>query len=93
MTDALERLITPAVVVALLSVIIQGIKAGVDLISQVRARRISVRQAQITYVTALFALVDGIPLENAQCAVLKMKLARQLLPGELPEMLREVISE
>ncbi len=93
MADWFEPLVKPAVAVALLSVVVQGVKAAVDLVSQARARRISSRQAMISYVTALFALVDGMPLGNAERAVLKSKLASELLPGQLPEAILKAMGD
>jgi hypothetical protein len=93
MADWFDPLVKPAVAVALLSVAVQGVKAAVDLVSQVRARRISSRQAAIAYVTALFTLVDGVPLDDAERAVLKSRLARDLLPGVLPEAIRKAMGD
>ena len=93
MNDWSDLLVKPAMAIALLSVVVQGIKAAVDLLSQARARRISTRQAQIAYATTLLGLADGLHLDEGTRAVLKTDLAHELLPGELPDALRRVLGD
>ncbi len=91
MDDWLTSFAKPAIAVALLSVTVHGAKAFVDLLGQVRGRRISREQSQIAYVAALLKLVDDLPMARGRQIVLKVKVARTLLPGGLPSFFREEI--
>ena len=84
MSDWLEALAAPTIAIALASVMIQGIKAAADLISQMRGRKTSRELRQIAYVNALLQLTHSLPMDEGRKAALKLELARTLLPGDLP---------
>lgn len=100
MEQILEALRTPAgavamlsVGVALLSFILQGINAIINIVIHVRDRGVSVSQQRIEYLTALFLFVDGLPIDDGRKTVLKSQLLRQASAAQLPIELSQVLDE
>ncbi|MCI5221941.1 MAG: hypothetical protein D3924_04545 [Candidatus Electrothrix sp. AR4] len=79
--------------VALFSVILQGLKAAIDIIGQARNRKLSISQRQIEYVSSLFSMIDGLPIDDGRKIVLKATLLETNIPVSLPDELKKEIED
>lgn len=80
--------LVPGIVVALASVVIQGMKSAVDLWLQLSARRVSIEQRRMAYVTTVCALIDALPLAEGDRIVAKQRIAQRELEGIVSEDVR-----
>lgn len=66
----------PTVILGSLGLLIQGVKAGWDLIMSIRSHRNSRDALMLQEVNALMNLVAGLPLAESRKAAWKVKLVR-----------------
>ena len=70
--------LVPSVIVAAVGLLVQGIKAGWDLVLSIRASSGSQRALRLQEVTALLNLINGLPIAEAKKGVWKARLLKQL---------------
>jgi hypothetical protein len=84
--------LVPAVFVALLGLILQGIKALLDIFNQFRSRKLARQQSLISLTTALFQLLDASSHTGGEKLTIKQELANQLLIDVVPQEIIELLS-
>jgi len=88
----------PTVIVGALGLLVQGVKAGWDLVMSLKSHRNTQNGLRLQEVNALMNLVTGLPLAEARKAVWKVKLVGlirdgapiQDVYGSLEELIAEV---
>ena len=91
MNSILNSLLTPAIIIASITLIIQGIFGVINTLMQIREGKSSRNANQISYVNSLLQLTDGLPLGEGTKTVIKIRIAKELLPDSLPQILIENI--
>ncbi|MBN2100234.1 MAG: hypothetical protein JW753_11635 [Dehalococcoidia bacterium] len=81
----MEGYLVPAVVIAIVSIIIQGIWAGFELYDRRKARSLAARQGSIALCVALMQLADATGRSPGETLEIKKSLVRELLSGAVPE--------
>jgi hypothetical protein len=81
----MEPYLAPAVVIALIGIVVQGIKAILDIIDRAKARRIGERQRKISLCVALMSMINEMSLSDGKKVEYKEKLIKHLLSDMLTE--------
>lgn len=92
MSEGYSMIVTPAIIIALISVIFQGVQACVDLFDRWRQRKIAEDQRRIAMVTALLSLIEEIPASNAAKAKAKVDTVKEWFPGGVPATVAGLMS-
>ncbi len=81
----MEDYLAPAVLVAIIGMIFQGIKALIDIIDNIKNRKITKRQERISLYGALIELLKNSGLTDGEIYSTKLELIDQLLSDSLPD--------
>lgn len=84
MVEIMKSIMEPAILIALISVIIHGIKAFIDLIFSIKNRKIDKIQTEINYITTLLSFIDNVPLAAGKKTQLKWEILKNNIPGKIP---------
>lgn len=93
MNEFIKPFLVPAVLVAAITLMVQGILGIINTILQMRAGKAGRDANQINYVVSLLQLIDGLPISPGQKATKKVYVTRTLLPVGLPKELEDLIKE
>jgi hypothetical protein len=85
-------ILTPAIIVAIAGIIVQGIKALLDLLDQVKSRNTVTRQKNISLAVALMQLIDVTSHSMGEKLILKEKVVKYLLKDTLPEEIIKILN-
>jgi hypothetical protein len=91
----------PSVVVAALGLLVQGIKAGWDLVLSIKASHGSQHSLKLQEIGALLNLISGLPIPEARKTVWKATVLKQLhekgsisdIYGTVDKLLGEIRAE
>ena len=84
----MEEFLTPAITVAIIGLILQGVKAGLDLVDRSISRKFVMRQSNIALFLALMQLTEAAGLTPGEVIEVKEILVKHLLADTLsPETL------
>lgn len=75
----MEAYLAPAVMVALAGLILQGVKAAIDLWQQAAAQKAVNRQRNIALYVAISQLIDASAATSGECLEAKRRLANLVL--------------
>ena len=87
----MDAYLAPAIVVALIGIIIQGIKALLDLIDRAKARETSERQSRIALCVALMGMVNVMSVPEGAKVEYKESLIKSLLSDMLTEDINQLL--
>lgn len=90
MDNLVDLSITPAIIIALISVIIQGIKILIDLIIQIINKKNTNKQNNLIYLTILNEFIDSSPLDDGEKISLKIDILKQYSRDEIPEKIHDL---
>jgi len=87
----MEQYLAPAVMVALAGLILQGIKAALDLYDRTVSRTFAQRQGNIALFVALVEIVEESGLTPGEALAVKRWLVRSLLADTLSDEILAVL--
>lgn len=90
MNKIFENFLAPAILLALIALIVQGVMAAFEIYNHVRSRRFAYELNQLEYATALLALVDGLPIDEGRRVLLKWDIIDEFIPDRIPTSLHKL---
>jgi hypothetical protein len=81
--------LTPAIIVAMVALIVQSIFSTLVSIHNFSSRKQSKKNYEIQHLTSLLSLVDSLPLDQSQKASKKIKLIKKYAYYEIPTEILE----
>ncbi len=85
MNEIIKSLLSPAIIIAAFTLIIQGVFSIINSIHSKKAYKIN-------FVISLFQFIDGLPIDDATKSIEKINIAKKLLPEEIPLSTKKIIS-
>lgn len=90
MNEITNNVMAPAIIIALISVIIQGLKILIDLIIQMVNKKNSDRQNNLAFLTILNSFIDSSSLDEGEKIAAKVSFIKQYSSDDLPENIRNL---
>lgn len=87
----MEEYLAPAIIVAIIGLILQGIKASIDIANEYSARKLAKRQRNIALFVALMQLTDAAGRTPGEKLIIKEKLITYLLSDTLSKDILDLL--
>ena len=85
--------LVPTVIVGVLGIALQGLKAGWDLFFSIKTQKNTSRALRLQELSALMNLIDALPLDSARKAARKAELVGLFQRGALPSQLYAAVDQ
>ena len=89
--NSLQGFIEPAIVIAIVAVMLQAVLGIIGTVLQMRASSVSRESSELNLLLATFAIIDSLPNTAGRRIALKRKASQEIIRQRVPSAIREVI--